>query len=380
VLRHNAQDGPVENVSTSQPGRIASEWLAEGRRVVAATLIDRIGSSPLDPGAEMFFDDRGRVEGTVTGGCVESALAEEAGEVFDGGAPRIVSYGVSDGEAASVGLMCGGTVRVFLSELKPEFNAALSAATRARDRGEPVAVATLLAGPDAGSKLTVTVQGTVGSLGIDLLDHNVERESHGFVDEGTSRVRSYGSGGEVMGDDLPVFFQSFQRPPEMLIYGAIDYSVALARIAREIGYRVSICDARPPFAAGRRFAEVAEVVVDWPDDDLKDRKLGSRDAVLVFTHDPKFDEPALIGALASGAGYIGALGSRKTHSDRVERLRQAGVDDDRLARIHAPCGLDLGARTPEETAISILAEIVASRTGRGGEPLRDSDLPIHAGG
>lgn len=361
----------------SEPRRIASRWLAEGVRVVAATLVDRIGSSPLDPGAEMFFSEDGRVEGTVTGGCVESALAEEAAAVFAGGDPRIVSYGVSDDEAAGVGLMCGGTVRVFVHELGPEAGAALAAAVEAQGADRPAAVATLLTGDRAGLRLTVLEDGTAGSLGLDLLDHNVEREARGFLDDGVSRIRSYGAGGEVMGDGIDVLIQAFQSSPELLIYGAIDYSVALARLAGELGYRVTICDARRPFAEGKRFSEVAEVVVDWPDRDLARRELGPRDAVLVFTHDPKFDQPALTGALATGAGYIGALGSRRTQEDRFERLREAGVEESGLARLRAPCGLDLGARTPEETAISILAEIVAVRTGRSGDSLRSTDRPIH---
>jgi xanthine dehydrogenase accessory factor len=364
--------------TVASAAEVACDWLDEGRRVVAATLVERIGSAPFDPGAEMVVDDRGRVEGTVTGGCVESALASEAEAVLAGGPARLVRYGVSDEQALEVGLMCGGTVVVFVHELRSADRPALRAATAARSAGEPVALATLISGAGAGTKLAVTGAGTVGSLGTGLLDRNVEREARGLLGEGVSRVRAYGPGGEVMGDEIEVYVQAFQTPPEMVIYGAIDYSVALARLAGEIGYRVTICDARPAFAGGRRFAEVAEVVVDWPDRDLARRELGPRDAVLVFTHDPKFDEPALVAALRSGAGYVGALGSRRTQAERTERLRAAGVGAEALRRLHAPCGLDLGARTPEETAVSVLAEIVASRTGRGGEPLARTSGPIHA--
>lgn len=361
----------------SDPSRIASEWLATGQRVVAATLVDRIGSSPLDPGAEMYFTDQGQVEGTVTGGCVESALAEEAAATFGGKRPRIVSYGVSDDEAAEAGLMCGGTVRVFVHELNRGAGEVIAASVGARQADQAVAVATLLTGDEAGSRLAMLENSEVGTLGAELLDHNVAREARGFLDDGVSRVRGYGAGGEVMGDEIEVLIQAFQSPPELLIFGAIDYSVALARLAGELGYRVTICDARRPFAEGRRFSEVAEVVVDWPDRELARRDLGSRDAILVFTHDPKFDQPALVGALESEAGYIGALGSRRTQEDRVARLREAGLDERRIARIYAPCGLDLGARTPEETAVSILAEMVAVRTGRGGDSLRSTEDPIH---
>lgn len=341
------------------------------------TLVERIGSSPLDPGAEIFFNDQGQVEGTVTGGCVESALAEEAQLIFAGGPPKVVTYGVSNDEASEVGLMCGGTVRVFVHELAPESAEVLEVISEAQRLEQPAALATVVEGEHAGAKMAILQNRQVGSLGLDLLDHNVEREAWGFINDGSSRTRSYGSGGEVMGDDVLVMFQTFQSPPELLIYGAIDFSASLARMAGELGYRVTICDARKPFAEGRRFSDVAEVVVDWPDRDLAKRSPTKRDVILVFTHDRKFDGPALKAALNTDAGYIGALGSRRTQKERMERLREGGVSEEEIARIHAPCGLDIGARTPEETAVSILAEIVVSRTGRSGERLRDTDLPIH---
>jgi xanthine dehydrogenase accessory factor len=220
------------------------------------------------------------------------------------------------------------------------------------------------------------VVGTLAHSG--LLDDNVARDARGFLDEGRSTVRRYSARGETMGSDLRVAIQAYATPPQMVIVGAIDFSAALARLAGEIGFRVTICDARAPFAASPRFTEHAEVVLDWPDRYLPTRTLGPRDAVLVFSHDPKFDEPALLAALASGAGYIGALGSRRTHEDRSARLRAAGAGEDDLARISSPCGLDVGARTPAETAVAILGEILALRAGRSGGRLAGADGPIHA--
>lgn len=358
--------------------RTAADWLREGHRVVIATLVERIGSAPLDPGAQMLIDESGRIEGSVTGGCVEAALVEEAKKVFAGGPPQLLDYGISDEEAAGVGLMCGGAVRVFVHAPDADSLEQLERAAEAIAAGGPVAVATLLDGEAAGAKMTVLPEETIGSLKTgELLDHSVSREARGFLDEGVSTVRHYGGGGEVMGSELSVYIQAFSTPPEMVLFGAIDFSAELARIAARLGYRVTICDARAPFLASPRFSEAAEVAVEWPDEFLANHPLGPRDAVLVFTHDPKFDEPALVAALAGGAGYVGALGSRRTHRRRLARLRERGLAESDLARIHAPCGLDIGARTPAETAISILAEIVSARSGRAGTSLSETDGPIH---
>ena len=359
---------------------IATAWLRDGRRVVNAMLVERIGSAPLDPGAQMLVDERGNIEGSVTGGCVEAALVEEAQAIFAGEAPRVATYGISDEEAAGVGLMCGGTVRIFVHEQGEEALDALDAVAAARAAGEPVALATLLDGDGAGAKLAILGDRVVGSLGVtELLDRSVERDARGQLDEGLSRVRRYGAGGEVMGSEVAVYIQAFETQPRMVIFGAIDFSAEMAKLASEVGYQVTICDARRPFADSPRFSRVAEVVVDWPDRYLESQDLGPRDVVLVFTHDAKFDEPALLSSLATDAGYIGALGSRRTQERRLERLRAAGLDEPSVARIHAPCGLDVGARTPVETAVSILAEVIAVRTGRRGESLRETTGSIHPG-
>jgi xanthine dehydrogenase accessory factor len=355
---------------------VALAWLAEGRRVVAATLVETVGSAPLEPGAAMLVDDGGRIEGSVTGGCVEGALVEEAQGILAGAPPRVASYGISDQQAADVGLMCGGTVRVFVHELQAR--EPLEAAREHIAQGRPVALATLLDGPAAGAAMAVLEDRVVGGLRQDeLLDANVTREARGFLDEGRSALRRYSARGETIGSDLRVAIHAFATPPQMVVFGAIDFSAALARIATEIGYAVTIVDARQAFAQSPRFSQHAEVVVAWPDEYLSGRELGPRDAVLVFTHDPKFDEPALLAALDSGAGYIGALGSRRTHADREQRLRAAGVADEELRRISSPCGLDVGARTPAETAIAVLAEVLALRAHRGGGRLAEASGPIH---
>jgi xanthine dehydrogenase accessory factor len=218
----------------------------------------------------------------------------------------------------------------------------------------------------------------VGGLGhTALLDHNVARDTRGFLDEGRSAVRGYGAGGETLGAELRVAIHTWATPPRMVIFGAIDFSAALARAAAQLGYRVTIVDARSAFAHSPRLAEHAEVVVSWPAEYLDGQRLTPRDAVLVFTHDPKFDEPALSSALRTPAGYIGALGSRRTHADRERRLRDLGIGDEDLARISSPCGLDIGARTPAETAVAVLGEILALRAGRSGNRLATTDGAIH---
>jgi xanthine dehydrogenase accessory factor len=386
-------------------------WLRAGRPVVRAVLTGVEGSAPLPPGASLFVTADGAIEGSITGGCVESALAHEAGELLAGGPPRLVTYGISDELAGTAGLTCGGTVHVFLHLLAPGSPqaAAVLAALEAVDAGRPAAIATLLDGADAGATLAVIpgdpaasgaagaldapavpaarrseppvagaahAAGPTGDLGGGLLQASVARDAAGLLDRGITTVRSYGADGATLGAELRVHVRAFAPPPQMLLFGAIDFSAALAPLARELGYRVTISDPRADFARAPRFARAAEVLVGWPQAAYAGRAFGPRDAILVFSHDPRLDVPALLGALASDAGYIGALGSRRTTAERSERLRAAGASERQIARIHAPCGLDIGGRTPEETAISILAEIVAVRSARPAAPLRETGGPI----
>jgi xanthine dehydrogenase accessory factor len=356
----------------------AEEWLRGGRRVVAALLVGAEGSAPLEPGALMLIADDGAIEGSITGGCVEAAVVGEAQALFAGAAAHTVTYGISDELAGSVGLTCGGTVHVFVHELsgpEAEVEARARAAVAA---GRPVAIATLLDGERAGHKLAVIEERVEGGLGGPaLLDHSVARDAAGMLAQGRSGIRRYGADGATLGAQVSVHVHAFSPAPTMLIFGAIDFSAALATIAAGMGYEVTIADPRAPFLESRRFQSAAKTLVAWPEEAFERVELGPRDAVLVFSHDPKFDLPALRGALAGDAGYIGALGSRQTTADRERRLREAGVTAEQLARLHAPCGLDIGAATPEEVAISVLAEVIAERTGRAGAPLREVDTAIH---
>lgn len=252
---------------------------------------------------------------------------------------------------------------------------------------EPVALATVIDGPGVGAKLLVRPNAEpLGSLGDDELDRIVARDSLGELEAGRTGVRHYGPQGQTTPEDLvgapivSVFVESWAPPAQMWIFGAVDFTAALAKVAKVLGYRVTVCDAREVFATRRRFPMADEVVVSWPAPVFATRgaELGPRDAVCILTHDPKFDVPAVVGALATRVGYIGVMGSRRTHAKRLERLAEAGVESPgELARLMSPIGLDLGARTPEETAISICAEIIARRTGRATPSLKDGEGPIH---
>ena len=243
----------------------------------------------------------------------------------------------------------------------------------------PVALAMVVGGPGTGNKLLVTADGVQGSLGNDDLDRVAARDALAELDAGRSGNRHYGPHGEARQDEVTVFIETFAPPPRMLVFGAVDFTAALVRVAKVLGYRVTVCDAREVFATKLRFPFADEVVVDWPHRLLErvGADLGPRDAVCVLTHDHKFDVPAIVSAVETDVGYIGAMGSRRTNEGRVVRLREAGLSDDAIARVMSPIGLDIGARTPEETAISICAEIIAARTGRRAGSLRDTDGPIH---
>jgi xanthine dehydrogenase accessory factor len=246
--------------------------------------------------------------------------------------------------------------------------------------GEPVALATVIEGPHLGAKLLVRPDGTAtGSLGDESLDRVVARDARGELQAGLTSTRHYGAHGEAREETVSVFIESFALPPRMIIFGAVDFTAALAKVAKVLGYHVTVCDARAVFATVLRFPMADEVVNDWPDRYLAKvgDDLGPRDAVCVLTHDHKFDVPAIAGAVRTKVGYLGAMGSRRTHEQRKVRLRDAGLTEAEIERVMSPIGLDIGARTPEETAVAICAEIIGLRTGRRAQSLRDTAGPIH---
>jgi xanthine dehydrogenase accessory factor len=246
--------------------------------------------------------------------------------------------------------------------------------------GEPVALATVIEGPHLGAKLLVRPDGrSSGTLGDENLDRVVGRDARGELEAGLTSTRHYGEHGEAREREVSVFIESFALPPRMIIFGAVDFTAALAKVAKVLGYRVTVCDARAVFATVLRFPMADEVVNDWPDRYLAKVRdeLGPRDAICVLTHDHKFDVPAIAAAVTTGVGYLGAMGSRRTHEQRTVRLREAGLTDAEIARVMSPIGLDIGARTPEETAVAICAEVIGLRTGRGARSLRDTAGPIH---
>lgn len=241
----------------------------------------------------------------------------------------------------------------------------------------PVAVATVIEGPGTGGKILVAPEGHIGTVGNEELDKAVVETARGMLEGGKTGTMHFGPRGQRRMEDVAVFIQSFAPPPKMYVFGAIDFASAMARIGKFMGYRVIVCDARPVFATRERFPSADEVVVAWPDEFLKTAEVDRRSVICVLTHDPKFDIPVLKAALDTEAGYIGAMGSRRTHNNRTARLKEEGVTEEQLARVSSPIGLDVGARTPEETAVAIAAEIIALNTGHSGGRLAERSGPIH---
>ncbi|HEY5843488.1 MAG TPA: XdhC/CoxI family protein [Mycobacterium sp.] len=358
-------------------------WWQAGDSVGVGTVIGTFRSAPRPPGAAMLVGPDGTAVGSVSGGCVEGAVYELASGVRDGGPPVLQRYGVSDDDAFTVGLTCGGIIDVFVESFSsasfPEFGS-LAASILA---GEPVALATVTAGrPDQlGRHLVIWTTDASGGLGSERLDDAVRDDARGLLASGRTATVTYGPDGQRRGEGLSVFVSCFAPAPRMLVFGAIDFAAAVARVGSFLGYKVTVCDARPVFATSKRFPEADEVIVDWPHRYLRAQvdahALDGRTVICVLTHDPKFDVPVLADALRLPVAYVGAMGSRETHHDRLERLLEAGLTQAELSRLSSPIGLDLGARTPEETAISIAAEIIARRWDGAGRPLSEIDGAIH---
>ncbi len=350
-------------------------WRA-GATAGLGTVVRTLRSAPRQPGAAMLVAPDGSAAGSVSGGCVEGAVYELATEVARTGTPRLQRYGVSDDDAFAVGLTCGGIIDVFVESVSRATFPDLDSVAEDIDARRAVAVATVVAHPDArwvGRRMVVRPDALAGSLGSARADAAVTDDARGLLALGRSEVLEYGPDGQRLGDGMEVFVSSYAPPPRMLVFGAIDFAAALARQGSLLGYRVTVCDARPVFATRARFPSADEVVVDWPHRYLTAQaQAGAVDAhtvICVLTHDPKFDVPVLEVALRLPVGYVGAMGSRRTHDGRIARLRAAGLTDAELGRLSSPIGLDLGARTPEETAVSIAADIIARRWGGGGLPL-----------
>jgi len=357
------------------------KWWDAGETFGLATVVRTFHSAPREPGAALAVSAGGEVIGSVSGGCVEGAVYELAQEVCQTGQPVLQRYGVSDDTALSVGLTCGGIIDIFVEPVsKKRFPQLREVAAAIRD-GRPVGVTTVIAGPgQVGARRVIWAAAADGTLAAgERLDQAVDDDARGMLAQGLTAVRHYGEHGERRLDELSVFVQSFAPPPRMLVFGAIDFAAAVARAGKFLGYHVTVCDARPVFATHARFPDADEVVVQWPHRYLADTPVDERTVICVLTHDPKFDVPVLEVALRTPAGYIGAMGSRRTHEDRLARLREAGLTEEELTRLRSPIGLDLGARTPEETAVSVAAELIQLRWGGSGRPLTDTAGRIHHG-
>ncbi|MBS2536040.1 XdhC family protein [Catenulispora sp. NF23] len=411
-------------------------WHAAGKPYAIASVVAVKGSAPRELGAALAVDAEGTAVGSVSGGCVEGAVYELCVESLQHGRPVLETFGYSDDDAFAVGLTCGGELEVFIqpvfpdrepaigSELeamsagepttRPESPAAdgrgsaltarpesaVGAALSATVAGEPIALARVIAGPAdlVGRSLAVRPQapeilwGPPGaSIAVDGdpwsatgavspgLDRVIARHARAMVESGATGTIAVGTEGEGQdcGEPVTVFIQSFVTAPRMLIFGAIDFAAALVRVGKYLGYHVTVCDARPVFATRRRFPEADDVVVAWPHRYVQTTRVDARTVVAVLTHDAKFDVPLLVQALRLPIAYVGAMGSRRTCAQRADRLREAGLSDAEIANLHAPIGLDLGARTSEETALSIAAEIVAARHGGTGRALADVSTAIH---
>lgn len=358
-------------------------WVEQGRDFAVATVVAVSGSAPRPPGAALAVDADGTAVGSVSGGCVEGAVYELCAQALTDGETVLERFGYSDEDAFAVGLTCGGVIDILVTPVRAADPArpVLAPALAAAARGEAAAVARIVSGPAElkGLALTVHPDGSYeGGFGAHpALDRTVAAEAGAFLDAGRTGTLEIGEQGSRCGAPLTLLIESSVPPPRMIVFGAIDFASALVRVGKFLGHHVTVCDARPVFATRDRFPEADEIVVEWPHTYLERTSVDARTVLCVLTHDAKFDVPLLRLALRLPVAYVGAMGSRRTHLDRDARLREAGATELELARLKSPIGLDLGARTPEETALSIAAEIIAARRGGTGVPLTGAHTPIH---
>lgn len=359
-------------------------WVGQGRDFAVATVVAVGGSAPMRPGAALAVDSDGTAIGSVSGGCVEGAVYELCRQALEDGETVLERFGYSDDDAFAVGLTCGGVIDILVTPVRSRDTArrtVLATALAAAAGGEAAALARVVGGPAElmGRALVVRSDGSYeGGFGAHPeLDRTVVGEAAAQLDAGRTGTLEIGEQGSRCGAPITVLVESSVPPPRMIVFGAIDFASALVRMGKFLGYRVTLCDARPVFATAARFPDADEVVVEWPHRYLEATEVDSRTVLCVLTHDAKFDVPLLRLALRLPVAYVGAMGSRRTHLDRNERLREVGVTEMELARLRSPIGLDLGARTPEETALSIASEIVADRRGGSGVSLTGAHTPIH---
>jgi xanthine dehydrogenase accessory factor len=362
---------------------LVAQW-RQGKSTAVGTVVSTYRSAPRPAGASMLVTSDERAVGSVSGGCVEGAVFELGQQVLADDTPVLQRYGVSDDDAFTIGLTCGGIIDVFVEKVDPVSFPELDEVAASVAAEEPVAVVTVVAHPDAervGLRMVVWPDRHSGTMGSSRADEAILEDVIGTLAAGRTATLHYGPEGQRRGEGMSVFVNSMQPPPRMLVFGAIDFAAAMARLGVFLGYHVTVCDARPVFATKSRFPDAHEVVVNWPHRYLRAEaeagRIDQRTVVTVLTHDPKFDVPVLVEALRLDLAYLGAMGSRRTHKDREDRLREAGVTDEQLSKIASPIGLDLGARTPEETAVSIAAELISLRWGGSATRLANAEGPIH---
>ncbi|MGW9522002.1 XdhC family protein [Streptomyces diastaticus] len=358
-------------------------WMEEGREFAVGTVVATSGSAPRGPGAGLAVDSDGTVVGSVSGGCVEGAVHELCVQSLQDGTTVRERFGYSDEDAFAVGLTCGGELDVMVTPVRVDTpdRAVLRAALSAAAAGSPAALARVVAGPAGllGRAMLVHADGTHegGFGGHPALDGTAAAEARALLDAGRNGTVELSEHGSHCPGGLTLFVETSRPPPRMIVFGAVDFAAALVRVGKFLGHHVTVCDARPVFATRARFPEADEVVVEWPHHYLRRTPTDGRTVLCVLTHEARFDVPLLTEALRRPCAFVGAMGSRRTHEERTRRLREAGLTTRELERLRSPVGLDLGARTPEETALSIAAEIVATRHGGTGLPLTGRAEPIH---